>query len=108
MAFLLWILEPPSATADNNLSLSLDTYTSGDDTFCIECKEPCHKLGYEPSLSYATLSSLKVRTLTDNEKFKDVSTGYANARELEQRITGQIFSLDLEYLTGLNEAYAEV
>ena len=110
MKHVIHLLEPATI-------FSADTYRSNETANtmsqavrkgCSACKEPCEKTSYDPSLSYAALSSLNVRKVMDTSKFNDVRNNYESARGVEQRLTGTSFSEDLTNLDAIKQTYTEV
>ncbi len=81
--------------------------TNGTAVKCTECTQPCNQTVYEPTLSYAVLSTLSVGQILNREDF-DLEGKYKAALETVQRVNPDVFTKDLNMLSTLERAYEEM
>ncbi|CAD5120152.1 DgyrCDS8727 [Dimorphilus gyrociliatus] len=73
---------------------------AGKNLSCI-CSEPCERSAYEPSLSYASLSSLSVEKVLNSDT-TDLYNKYKTAREINQKVDSKTYLKNLNLLHNLN------
>ena len=82
--------------------------SDGEGSRCsADCPQPCRQTVYEPSLSYALLSTLSVDQILSREDF-DLEGKYGVALETVQRVNSDTFTTDLKMLTSLKRHYEEM
>ena len=71
------------------------------------CPKPCEQIVYEPSLSYALLSTMSVEQILNREDF-DLKGRYMVALETGQRVDAEVFTNDINMLSNLYRYYQDM
>ena len=79
---------------------------SEEEKIC-DCPKPCTQAVYEPSLSYATLSSISVDKILSAD-FDQLRTKFDNALETRQRVEGGTFIRDIEMFKRVSRGYVRM
>lgn len=93
----------PWCIADHHAS-SINKTTRYEDC---PCPQPCNQTVYEPSLSYALLSTLSEDQILSRQDF-NLEGKYEVALETVQRVNPEIFTEDIRMLMALDHAYKEM
>ena len=60
-----------------------------------ECPVPCHRLAYEPTISYASTSNFDIEAILQQEELtSELKDSYVNAREIGQKVDESILEND--------------
>lgn len=73
---------------------------AGKNLSCV-CSEPCERSAYEPSLSYASLSSLSVEKVLTSDT-TELFSKYQTAKETKQKVESKVYLRNLRLLNNVN------
>lgn len=74
-----------------------------------ECPVPCHRLVYEPLISYASTSNFDIDTLLQQEEMtKELKESYVYAREIGQKVERSIIEEDKRLIYNFYEKVKEM